>query len=115
MKLRATHDQSVIDQWSAKIAAHDRRTGRVQTVLFAALFACFISMFVWPKLPLFIATSILFACALVSQLIEKEALTCPHCGRSPVTGRASPRSADFCAHCFYWLISPYEQVDRSEG
>ena len=46
---------------------------------------------------------------LISTLIDKQTLRCPHCHESPVKGlnQESPRRVDFCQRCHYWLRSPW--------
>jgi hypothetical protein len=106
--IRATYDQKVIDAWAAQLLARRRGMGRVLLALVITLAILLALMFLTHK-AIFVLLFFCIATALIfSMLMDRSSLTCPHCGKPPLTKfeRGPATTADFYPHCYYWLKSP---------
>ena len=106
---RATHDQKVIDAWAAQLSQRKKGISKVQLLLLLVLVALGVLMFFTHNV---VVACIFFGvgvAAVGSQLVDRHTLLCPNCHRPPISAmqRGTAEDADFCAHCYYWLKSPY--------
>ena len=106
---RAIYDPKVISAWSALVARHGKG-GWVRIGVFAIVAAAFVVFMSFPG-QISAAVLVLTAVALVFSVIldQRPAAKCPHCNHSPkkLYHRGFAIDSECCAHCNYWLVSPY--------
>jgi hypothetical protein len=117
MNGRAVYDSKVIEAWSDLVTRYERG-GRPQFAAFLALGATFVAFFFFPNPITLWLLVIAAALLLLATLLDKRPVAkCPHCKRSPMKllHRGHAIDAECCAHCNYWLVSPYASDKSSRA